>query len=68
MKKYIWMPIAFFCVGMAFYIYYGITWNSWTDNLPNMGVYVIICCGLYAALKKKDALAQEREQLNDNEK
>lgn len=59
-KKHVWMPIAFFCVGIIFYVYYGITWNAWTSNLPNMGIYAVICIALWWALKKKDELANNR--------
>lgn len=54
------MPTAFFIVGIIFYVYYGITWNAWTTNLPNMGIYAVICIALWWALKKKDELANNR--------
>ena len=46
MKRYIWQPIAFFIVGLAFYIYYGVTWNAWMKNLPLIIVYAAICGAL----------------------
>ncbi|MBQ0046164.1 MAG: hypothetical protein KBT33_01460 [Prevotellaceae bacterium] len=54
MKRYIWQPIAFFCVGLAFYIYFGITWNAWIQNLPHIIGYAVICICLWWALKKKE--------------
>lgn len=58
MKKYVWVPIAFFSVGCAFYIYYGVTWNAWMKNLPNMLIYLAIVCVLSWALKRKEQLKQ----------
>ncbi len=55
------MPIAFFCAGIAFYIYYGIEWNAWIHNLPNLGIYALICAALGWALYKKAQLKEERE-------
>lgn len=63
MKRYIWTPLAFFCVGIAFYIYYGITMNAWTENLSNILGYAAILLALSWALKKKEELADDR---NDN--
>jgi len=58
-KKYVWMPLAFLCIGLAVYIYYGITWNAWMKNLPNIIIYVVIVAALTVALKKKDELRQK---------
>lgn len=68
MKKYIWMPTAFFIVGLAFYVYYGITWNSWMENLPNILIYLVVVVALSWSLKRKEKFQNEREQLNDKEK
>ena len=38
MKRYIWQPIAFFAAGFGFYLYNGITWNTWLTYLPFEGV------------------------------
>lgn len=56
MKKYILTPIAFFCMGLVFYIYYGLTWNAWMSNLPNLGIYAVILIALGIALKKKEEI------------
>ena len=56
MKRHIWLPCAFFCVGLIFYIYYGLTWNAWIVNLPNLGIYAIIVLALSWALKKKEQI------------
>ena len=61
MKKYILQPIAFFIVGLAFYCYYGITWNAWMSNLPHILGYAAICGVLSWALYKKEALKQKRK-------
>ncbi len=60
MKRHVWMPIAFFLTGTAFYVYYGITWNAWRHNLPNLAIYALICIALWWALKKRDKYRQER--------
>lgn len=62
MKRYIWTPIAFFFAGLIFYIYYGITWNAWITNLPNLGIYLIIVLALSWSLKKKEELKRKREE------
>lgn len=62
-KKYIWTPLAFLCVGITFYAYYGITMNAWMQNLSNILGYAAILIALSWALKKKEKLAEDR---NDN--
>lgn len=62
------MPTAFFLVGLAFYIYYGMTMNAWMENLPNILIYLVIVLLLSWSLRKKEKLANEREQFNDKEK
>lgn len=59
-NKYIWAPLAFFCVGIAFYVYYGVTMNAWTQNLSNILGYAAILIALSWALKKKQELADNR--------
>lgn len=61
-KKYVWLPLAFLCVGLATYIYYGITWNAWLKNLPNIIIYMIIVGALTLAEKKKDELRRKHNQ------
>lgn len=55
-KKYIVTPVAFFCIGLAVYIYNGIEWNTWMKYLPNMGFYLVIVTALGWALWKKEKL------------
>lgn len=54
MKRYIWQPVAFFLVGLGFYIYNGITWNTWLTYLPHILGYALICAALVWALYKKE--------------
>jgi len=55
-KKHIWLPCTFFCAGLLFYVYYGITWNAWLTNLPNILIYLGIVASLSWALHKKEQL------------
>ena len=55
------MPIAFLSVGLATYIYYGITWNAWMKNLPNIIIYLGIIVLLALALRKKEQLRTKSE-------
>ncbi|MCR4612872.1 MAG: hypothetical protein K5778_02600 [Bacteroidaceae bacterium] len=61
MRKSTWLPVALLIVGIAFYLYYGITWNAWIENLPNILIYIVIIIALRWALRKK-------EQMNDQHK
>ncbi|MBQ8710422.1 MAG: hypothetical protein IJ550_07610 [Bacteroidaceae bacterium] len=54
MKRYIWQPVAFFAVGLGFYLYNGIVWNTWLTYLPHILGYVAICGALAWALYKKE--------------
>lgn len=56
MKRYIWQPLAFFAVGVGFYIYNGVTWNTWGKYLPLVACYAIICGALSWALYTKEKL------------
>lgn len=59
-KKHIIVPVGFFCIGLAVYIYNGIEWNTWLKYLPNMGIYLVIVTALGVALKKKEELKNKR--------
>lgn len=61
-KKYIWLPVAIFLVGIAFYVYYGVTYNSWMVNLPNLLIFVVIIVALFFAQRKKEQLRRKREE------
>ena len=54
MKRYIWQPVAFLAVGLGFYLYNGIVWNTWLTYLPHILGYVAICGALAWALYKKE--------------
>lgn len=56
MKKYIWQPLAFFVVGLGFYIYNGVTWHTWLTYLPHILGYVVICAALAWARYKQEQL------------
>ena len=61
MKKYVLLPLVLFLIGLAVYVFFGITYNAWMDNLPNILVFVAIIALLAWALKKKDALEKQRK-------
>lgn len=54
MKRYVWQPVAFFAVGVGFYIYNGVTWNTWMGYLPHIVIYALICGALSWSLYKKE--------------
>ncbi|MBO4565333.1 MAG: hypothetical protein J5720_07855 [Bacteroidaceae bacterium] len=60
MKKSIWLPILLFCAGAGVYIYSGIEYNAWVENITLMIVDVVIVVLLHFALKKKEAYEDER--------
>ncbi len=62
MKRHIWQPIAFFIVGICFYVYYGVTWNAWIENLPLIIIYGFLMGALSWALWKKQQLKERRER------
>ena len=61
MKKYVILPLVLFIIGLAVYVFFGITYNAWKENLPNMLIFLIIIAMLAWALKKKDALEKKRK-------
>jgi hypothetical protein len=48
-------------VGTAFYIYYGVEWGAWKENLPNLLIYIVIILALFWALRKKEKMEDERD-------
>lgn len=64
-KRYIWQPLAFLCVGVVFYVYYGVTMNAWVINIPNLLFYAFILAILSWTLYKKDKIQQERNRNNN---
>lgn len=61
MKRYIIKPAMLFCVGMAFYVYYGITWGAWKANLHLIIIYLFITVALGWAEYKKAQLRQRNQ-------
>ncbi len=66
MKKYIILPAIFLLIGTAVYVYFGIQYKAWIDNLPNILIFIGIIAALAWALKKKEKLQQQRNN-NDFE-
>jgi len=60
MKKIFMLPIILFVVGLAVYIFFGITDNAWMINLPNIIIFFLIIVLLTWARKKKYDLQQKR--------
>ena len=60
MKKIFMLPIILFVVGLAVYIFFGITDNDWMINLPNIIIFFLIIVLLTWARKKKYDLQQKR--------
>ena len=57
LNRSVFLPVAMFIAGLAFYIYYGITWHAWVKNLPNIIIYAGIVTALWWALKKKEEIS-----------
>ena len=60
-RKSLWLPWALLLVGTGFYVYYGVEWGAWKENLPNLLIYIVIIFALYWALRKKEKMESERE-------
>ena len=60
------MPVTFLLAGGAFYIYYGVTYNAWRANLPNIVIYALIVIALFFAQRKKEQMRKEREERERN--
>ncbi|MBR1667107.1 MAG: hypothetical protein IJ693_02380 [Bacteroidaceae bacterium] len=56
MKTYILRPVIFAIGGLTFYIYNGVTWNTWIEYLPHIIGYMVILAVLGWALYKKEQL------------
>lgn len=61
MKKSVWLPIALLLAGAAFYIYYGLEYNAWMQNLPMIIIDVVILVLLHFALRKKEDYNKRRK-------
>ena len=60
-RKSIYLPVLLFLIGLAFYVYFGLTSNAWNDNLPNILIFLGIIILLALALRKKEQLEDERK-------
>lgn len=55
-----YLPILLLLVGIAFYVYYGISYNAWRENLANLIIYVVIISALYWSLRAKEKMEGEK--------
>ena len=60
MKKSTWLPAALLLVGIAFYVNYGIEYNAWVENLPLIGIDVVVCAALFFALRKQERYRKDK--------
>lgn len=56
-----YLPLLLLLVGIGFYVYYGVTWNAWHENIANLIIYVVIIVALFLSLRKKEELEQKRD-------
>ena len=54
MKRYVWQPVAFFVIGLGFYVYNGVIWNTWSTYIFHIIGYAGICGALSWTLYKKE--------------
>lgn len=59
-RKSTYLPILLFLAGTAFYVYYGIEYNAWMQNLWNIIIYLVIIVALFFTLRKKEQYEDER--------
>ncbi len=57
-----YLPCLLLIMGVVFYVYYGITWNAWRVNLPNLIIYILIILALHWALRKKEKYRNNRNE------
>lgn len=55
------LPLLLLLAGLAFYVYYGITWNAWRTNLANLIIYVIIIAALFWSLRAKEKMKNDEK-------
>jgi hypothetical protein len=56
-----YLPVLLLLVGIAFYVYYGVTWNAWHENIANLLIYIVIIGALFWSLRKKEKMEKERK-------
>ncbi len=66
MKKSVWLPVALFLAGVAFYVYYGIEYNAWMRNLPLIAVDAVIVVLLFFALRQKEKVHRRWDEIEKN--
>ncbi len=66
MKKSVWLPLALFLAGVAFYVYYGIEYNAWMRNLPLIAVDAVIVVLLFFALRQKEKVRRRWDEIEKN--
>ncbi len=66
MKKSVWLPVALFLAGVAFYVYYGIEYNAWMRNLPLIAVDAVIVVLLFFALRQKEKVRRRWDEIENN--
>lgn len=59
-----YLPALLMLVGIGFYVYYGVTWNAWRENLANLIIYVVIIGALFWSLRKKEEMTKDRRKEN----
>ena len=60
-RKSIILPLLLGIMGLGFYIYYGVSYRAWTDNLQNIIIFFFIIIALAWALRKKEKYEEERK-------
>ena len=60
-RKSVYLPLLLLIMGVAFYVYFGVYYNAWNENLPNILIFVGIIVLLAWALRKKEKMEEERE-------
>jgi len=56
------LPILLLFFGGLIYVYDGMRFNSWRENLPNMLIMLALVVILFFVLRKKEKYQDEREK------
>ena len=60
-RKSVYLPLLLLIMGVAFYVYFGVYYNAWNENLPNILIFVGIIVLLAWALRKKEKMEEEKK-------